>query len=144
MDRFWYEWETSGGKSYYLVDPARGTKAAIFDNDRIAAELTRLTKDPWDGQHLPIRGITFIDANTLRFEVESSQDAEEEESETDETDQEQQQEEDDVGRRRGNGRRSICSTSSTTSPVGPFACSRIGKSPTTIRTGRTCHQTVRR
>ncbi len=95
-DRFWYEWETSGGKTYYLVDPARGTKTAMFDNDRIAAELTRLTKDPWDGQHLPIRGITFIDADTLQFEVESSQDAEAEESETaDETDQEQQQEEDD-------------------------------------------------
>ena len=94
-DRFWYEWETSGGKIYYLVDPARGTKTAMFDNDRIAAELTRLTKDPWDGQHLPIRGITFIDADTLQFEVESSQDAETEESETDETDQEQQQEEED-------------------------------------------------
>ena len=43
-DRFWYEWETSEGKSFYLVDPAQGTKTLIFDNDRIAAELTRLTK----------------------------------------------------------------------------------------------------
>ena len=73
-DRFWYEWETTEGTFYYLVDPAQGTKRQIFDNDRIAAELTRLTQDPWDGQHLPIRNIRFIDANTLQFEVQSSQD----------------------------------------------------------------------
>ncbi|MDH4350070.1 MAG: S9 family peptidase, partial [Gemmatimonadota bacterium] len=73
-ERFWYEWETSAGKFFNLVDPAAGTKRQIFDNDRIAAELTRITKDPWDGQHLPIRQIKFLDANTLQFEVESSQD----------------------------------------------------------------------
>jgi len=60
-DRFWYEWKTSDGTTYYLVDPARGTKREVFDNDRIAAELTRITLDPWDGKHLPIRKIKFID-----------------------------------------------------------------------------------
>src|SRR5688572_20308890 len=54
-DRFWYQWETSAGRSYYVVDPVRATRTLIFDNDRIAAELTRITRDPWDGQHLPIR-----------------------------------------------------------------------------------------
>jgi len=78
-DRFWYEWRTSAGMFYYIVDPVRGTKRQIFDNDRLAAELTRITRDPWDGQHLPIRKIRFIDANTLRFEVQSSQDEEVEE-----------------------------------------------------------------
>ena len=73
-DRFWYEWETSAGDSFFLVDPAAGVKTQIFDSDRIAAELTRITRDPWDGQHLPIRNIRFIDENTLQFEVESSQD----------------------------------------------------------------------
>ena len=94
-DRFWYEWETSNGKSFFLVDPARGTKTPIFDNDRIAAELTRLTKDPWDGRHLPIRGIKFVNTkeNTLQFEVESSQDEERAEAEEDSTEEEQQQEE---------------------------------------------------
>ena len=96
-DRFWYEWETSNGKSFFLVDPARGTKTPIFDNDRIAAELTRLTKDPWDGRHLPIRGIKFVNIkeNTLQFEVESSQDEELDEAEKDSTEEEQQQEEED-------------------------------------------------
>ncbi len=86
-DRFWYPWESSEGTHYYIVDPARGTKRELFDNDRIAAELTRITRDPWDGQHLPIRNIRFIDENTLEFEVQSSQDEEEEEIEADTTEQ---------------------------------------------------------
>jgi dipeptidyl aminopeptidase/acylaminoacyl peptidase len=81
-DRFWYEWETPQGTHYYLVDPARGTKREIFDNDRIAAELTRLTLDPWDGQHLPIRNIRFIDDHTIQFDVQSSQDEEAEQDST--------------------------------------------------------------
>jgi len=80
-DRFWYQWENSDGTSYFIVDPARASKRQLFDNDRIAAELTRITKDPWDGQHLPIRNIKFIDENTLQFEVESSIDEEIEDEE---------------------------------------------------------------
>ena len=95
-ERFWYEWKTSDGTFYYLVDPATASKRQIFDNDRIAAELTRITKDPWDGQHLPIRKIKFVDANTLQFEVESSQDEEvervDEEKQEEEQQQQQQQE----------------------------------------------------
>ncbi len=75
-DRFWYQWDDSDGSHYYIVDPARGTKRELWDNDWIAAELTRITRDPWDGQNLPIRNIQFVDANTLRFEVESSLDEE--------------------------------------------------------------------
>ena len=89
---FWYEWENSNGTFYNIVDPVRGTKSQLFDNDRIAAELTRITLDPWDGQHLPIRNIRFIDANTLQFDVESSQDEDIDEEE--EVDTEEEEEED--------------------------------------------------
>ena len=99
-DRFWYEWETPAGKHFYLVDPARGAKTEIFDNDRIAAELTRITRDPWDGQHLPIRNIRFIDANTLQFEVESSQDEEvEDEDENGDEDEQDEMEQEDEDQR---------------------------------------------
>jgi len=73
-EKFWYQWENADGTFYYLVDPAAGSKRQMFDNARIAAELTRITKDPWDAQHLGIRSIKFVDANTLQFEVQSSQD----------------------------------------------------------------------
>ena len=98
--KFWYQWENSGGTHYYLVDPERGTKTEIFDNDRIAAELTRITRDPWDAQHLPIRAIRFIDEGTIQFEVQSSQEEEVEEGE-DEGDVEEDQEEE---QQRGRGR----------------------------------------
>lgn len=75
-ESFWYEWKTSDGTFFYIVDPVRRTKRQVFDNDRIAAEITRITGDPWDGQHLPIRNIRFLDQNTVRFDVQSSRDEE--------------------------------------------------------------------
>ena len=61
--------KTGTGTFYYLVDAEQGSQRQIFDNDRIAAELTRITLDPWDGQspshpehpvhrpeHDPVRG----------------------------------------------------------------------------------------
>ena len=103
--KFWYQWENSDGTHYYLVDPERGTKREIFDNDRIAAELTRITRDPWDGQNLPIRSIRFIDEGTLQFEVQSSQDEEIEEEE-DEV-EEDQEDERQRGPRRPRTRRKV-------------------------------------
>ena len=56
-------------------------------------------RPPWDGKHLPIRSIRFIDPNTLQFEVESSQDEEQEEDEElEEQQQEQEQEEEERDR----------------------------------------------
>jgi dipeptidyl-peptidase-4 len=89
-DRFWYQWDDTNGTYYYLVDPARSTRRQIFDNDRIAAEITRITGDPWDGQHMGIRNLKFIDDNTVQFEVQSTID---EEIPTESVGEEQQQEE---------------------------------------------------
>lgn len=45
----------------------------MFNRDKLAAELTRIIKDPFDGQHLPVDSIKFIkDENWIRFEVKSS------------------------------------------------------------------------
>ena len=90
-ERFWYSWETGDGKRYYLVDPEVGTKTEIFDNDRIAAELTRITRDPWDGRHLPIRNIRFMDETTLQFDTSQDDDDEED---RDERRQDEEDEED--------------------------------------------------
>ncbi|WP_405284616.1 DPP IV N-terminal domain-containing protein [Gaopeijia maritima] len=92
-ESFWYSWDTAEGTFWRIVDPASGTRRDIFDRDRIAAELTRITGDPYEARHLPIRSIRFIAPGTLRFEVESSQDEEvEEDSGTDEVDEDQQEE----------------------------------------------------
>lgn len=78
-ERFWYTYETPEGKTFYIVDPGKRAKKPIFDNVKMAAMLTRITKDPYDAKHLPIENIKFVKEETaLRFEVESSQEEEEE------------------------------------------------------------------
>jgi dipeptidyl aminopeptidase/acylaminoacyl peptidase len=72
-DRFWYEYETSQGKKWLLVDPVRRTKTPLFDTDKLAAELTRAVKDPFDGQHLKLDNMKLLaDENTLQFSVKST------------------------------------------------------------------------
>ena len=75
-DRFWYEYETSEGKFWYVVDPVKRTKAPLFDRDKLAAEITKALKDPFDGQHLKLEELKLLgDENTIRFKVKSTQDA---------------------------------------------------------------------
>ena len=53
-DRFWYSWKTAQGTKYYLVDPATGKKSELFDMDKLAMQITEITRDPYDAQHLPL------------------------------------------------------------------------------------------
>ncbi len=75
-DRFWYSYETSNGKNWYIVDPAKGDKRLLFDNAKLAAQLTTIVKDPMDAQHLTIDSLRFIrDENWIQFEVKSTEDS---------------------------------------------------------------------
>lgn len=81
-ERFWYEYETSEGKMFYLVDPEKQSRKPLFDPVKMAADLTRLSQDPWDAKHLPIKEIRFNEDETaFIFGIESSQDEEPEEGE---------------------------------------------------------------
>jgi len=72
-NKFWYTYETSEGKQWFIVDPIKIEKKVMFDRDRLAAELTKIIKDPFDGLHLPIDSLKFIkDENWIQFEVKSS------------------------------------------------------------------------
>ncbi|HEY4652261.1 MAG TPA: DPP IV N-terminal domain-containing protein, partial [Pontibacter sp.] len=74
-DRFWYEYENSNGKSWYIVDPARKSKTLLFDNDKLAAAVTLIVQDPFDAQHLPIENLKFLpDEQHIQFEIKSSVD----------------------------------------------------------------------
>jgi dipeptidyl aminopeptidase/acylaminoacyl peptidase len=75
-DKFWYTYETSQGRKFFIADPAMKTKNPIFDNAKMAVMLTKITLNPYDGQHLPIRTIKFIKKDTaIRFEIEYPKDA---------------------------------------------------------------------
>ena len=54
-DKFWYSWKTAEGTQYYIVDPATGSKTPIFDMAKLAREVSEITRDPYDAQHLPLR-----------------------------------------------------------------------------------------
>ena len=72
-NKFWYVYETSEGKQWMIVDPAKNEKKAMFDKEQLAAALTKIIKDPFDAQHLPIDSLKFIkDENWIQFEVKSS------------------------------------------------------------------------
>lgn len=72
-NRFWYVYETSEGKQWMIVDPAKNEKKQMFDKEQLAAALTKIVKDPFDAQHLPIDSLKFIkDENWIQFEIKSS------------------------------------------------------------------------
>lgn len=78
-NRFWYSYRDSDGTKWYIVDPEKKSRSLMFDNDTMAADLTRILKDPYDGQHLPIRDIRFTaDEKAFRFTVESKVEEEDE------------------------------------------------------------------
>lgn len=74
-ERFWYIFETTEGKDFIMVDPAKKQKRPIFDNVRMAALLTEMTKDPYDAKHLPIETIEFIkNEKFIYFKVPKNKD----------------------------------------------------------------------
>jgi dipeptidyl-peptidase 4 len=83
-NRFWYQYKTSEGANYYLVDADRKTRTTLFDNTKMAKWLTEITKDPYDGQHLPRFSFKFNKSETaIRFRVTSTEEVPAKEDETD-------------------------------------------------------------
>ena len=69
---FWYQYKTSEGTFWYVVDPSRKTKTQLFDRDEIAAQLTEIVRNPYDARHLPIRNLKAKeDGRTFTFEVDT-------------------------------------------------------------------------
>jgi len=71
-DKFWYTWTSPDGTFYYIVDPASGTKTPVFDMDKLAMQLTEITRDPLDAQHIPIQGLKLKDDKVFRFDIKST------------------------------------------------------------------------
>ena len=75
-DKFWYIYQTPEGTFYYIVDPATGAKKPIFDNAKLAAQLTEIVKDPFDAQNIPIQAFKLVDDRKFTFEIKSTVDIE--------------------------------------------------------------------
>ncbi len=74
-NRFWYTYENAEMRNWYIVDPANRSKKKIFDNEKLAAEITMIVRDPFDAQHLPIENLKFTkDESSIQFELKSTVD----------------------------------------------------------------------
>lgn len=72
-DKFWYTYKTTKGEEYYIVDPIAGTKRKIWDMGKLAAQISAITKDPFDAQHLPIQKLELVDDDkAFEFEIKTS------------------------------------------------------------------------
>ena len=72
-DKFWYSYKTTNGTEYYIVDPVAGTKRKAWDMGKLAAQISSITKDPFDAQHLPIEKLELTDNDkAFEFEIRTS------------------------------------------------------------------------
>ena len=69
-DKFWYSWRTSEGKKYFLVDPTKGRKEEIFDLEALARQITEITHDPYDAQHLDL-SLELKEDKYFQFDIPS-------------------------------------------------------------------------
>lgn len=53
--RFWYRTGIAGGAGFFVVDPARRTRAAMFDQGRLADALASVSGGTMSGNQLPFR-----------------------------------------------------------------------------------------
>ncbi|MDR1779216.1 MAG: DPP IV N-terminal domain-containing protein, partial [Tannerella sp.] len=71
--KFWYEYKTSEGVRWYVVDPEQSSRLPLFDLEQIASQISEITRDPFTAQHLPIRKLKIADDNRIfTFEIPTS------------------------------------------------------------------------
>ena len=70
---FWYQYKTSEGTFWYVVNPTAKTKTLLFDREEMAAQLTEIVHDPFEARQLPISNLKAKeDGRTFTFEVRST------------------------------------------------------------------------
>ena len=75
-NNFWYEYKTSEGTFWYVVNPTARTQNLLFDREEMASQLTEIVQDPFEARQLPIRKLKAKeDGRTFTFEVQSTRDA---------------------------------------------------------------------
>lgn len=72
-DEFWYSWRDSKGVKFWRVNPKAKRKLPLFDSAKLAAQLSELSKKPYDTTNLPVTTIKFDEKNDklISFNVDS-------------------------------------------------------------------------
>ena len=73
-DKFWYRVLTPTGSEFILVDPAKGTKTALFDQEKLAKALSTATGRSYTASMLPFQTINYSpDGRAIVFNAERKQ-----------------------------------------------------------------------
>ncbi len=72
-DSLFYNWRDRNGGTFYLVVPGARLKRPLFDHIRMAEELSRLHRKPYEANRLPFTTLNVTrDHKKLRFVVDST------------------------------------------------------------------------
>ncbi|MEM9664540.1 MAG: DPP IV N-terminal domain-containing protein [Bacteroidota bacterium] len=73
-NRFWYEYETSEGRNWVLVDADRRSRERLFDQEEMAGLLAEALNKPFNGKDLPLKAFEYDqDGGVFTFHVDSIQ-----------------------------------------------------------------------
>lgn len=73
-DRFWYRTLTPQGTEFILVDPAKGTRTAAFDQQKLAAAISSATGKNYTASMLPFQFFTYSpDGKSIVFRTNGDQ-----------------------------------------------------------------------
>jgi dipeptidyl aminopeptidase/acylaminoacyl peptidase len=73
-DRFWYRDLNANGSEFILVDPAKGKRAAAFDQQKLAASLSAATGKTYQPAILPFERFAFSeDEKSIYFNADRNQ-----------------------------------------------------------------------
>ena len=71
-DRFWFDFTTEEGKSFYYVDPVKGVKRLLFENEDVARQASEITRAAYHARELEISGLKFSpDGKTITFRLDT-------------------------------------------------------------------------
>jgi len=69
-DRFWFSYKTTQGTDYYLVDPDNRSRKPLWDNVKLAEQLSLQTGVAYDAQNLGVQNPELVnDDGAIRFHV---------------------------------------------------------------------------
>lgn len=72
-DSLCYDWKDHAGTTFYLVVPTTKTKKPLFDQGKLAAQLSEQSHHAHDPQSLPFNSVTFSkDRKTFTFTADSA------------------------------------------------------------------------
>jgi dipeptidyl-peptidase-4 len=70
-DRFWYQQVSPKGVAYIVVDPEKNTSGPAFDQERLAAALSKAARREYQAFRLPFFSFEYAkDGSAIQFQIE--------------------------------------------------------------------------